>query len=90
MRLTGLLMTSCCLFIWGCPGADPGPNPNEVLAGEWDVTPDDPGDFDGVAYRVTFNADGDLTEILATRLEDGATARRTVTGAVTEVNGSTP
>ena len=76
-------------FVVGCPLFDPLPSPPEaVLAGVWTITPAEPGDFADFSFEGTFNADGQLTEILGTRAEDGATAKLDTTGSTTTLTGS--
>lgn len=81
-----LALCSCLgLFVWGCPSTPTTPD-EAFLEGTWTITPEDPGDFEDVAYEGTFNQDGQLVELKATR-DDGATATLDASGSVTTVEG---
>lgn len=77
-------LIGCVCLIQGCPGTTP--NPAEVLAGTWQLTFDEPGDLEGFDIQLTFDADGQLTEINAEGPE-GGTASLEVDNASTDVDG---
>lgn len=81
-----LALCSCLgLFVWGCPSAPTTPD-EAFLEGTWTVTPEDPGDFENVEYEATFNQDGQLVKLKATR-DDGATATLDASDSVTTLEG---
>jgi len=73
-----------CFTVSGCNIFQPPAG--SVLEGTWTVTPEDPGDFEGVEYEAVFDSRGNLTEITATR-EDGATATLDTSDATTTLEG---
>jgi hypothetical protein len=79
------LLCATSLALVGCPPVITPPA-EAVLAGDWTITPADPGDFDDVMYEATFDDDGQLSEIRAERA-DGATASLDTSDATTTLTG---
>ena len=84
-RVANCLVPTLLVFLVGCPAATPPPE--AVLEGRWSITPADPGEFENFTYEGTFDTDGQLVELEATR-DDGATATLNTTGSVTTLDGS--
>jgi len=61
-------------------------NPAAVLEGLWSVTPEDPGEVEGVEYTATFDGDGQLLELRGIG-PDGGVAVLDTTDSTTEVDG---
>ena len=84
-QVMGLCAVASLAFVVGCPVVTPPPE--AVLEGRWSITPADPGEFEEFTYEGTFDGDGQLVELEATR-DDGATATLDTTGSVTTLDGS--
>lgn len=84
-RVANCLVPTLLVFVVGCPQV--APPAEAVLEGQWSITPDDRGEFENFMYEGTFDSDGQLVELVATR-DDGATATLNTTGSVTTLDGS--
>lgn len=79
-KINGLMLGGWLLLVAGCPGVVVTPVP--VMEGAWC------GSIEDIDYLLTFDANGQLTEIMGTG-PDGGSARFTPQGAQTTQSGST-
>ncbi len=87
MRVMTCLCIGTCALIAGCPTAPPAEeNPAAILEGLWSVTPEDPGEIEGVEYTATFDGDGQLLELRGIG-PDGGVAVLDTTDSTTELDG---
>jgi len=74
-------------LIAGCRTTPPAEeNPAAILEGLWSVTPEDPGEIEGVEYTATFDGDGQLLELRGIG-PDGGVAILDTTDSTTELDG---
>ena len=86
MRLMMCLCLGTCALIAGCPTTPPAEeNPAAILEGVWSVTPEDPGEIEGVEYTATFDGDGQLLELRGIG-PDGGVAILDTTDSTTELD----
>lgn len=72
------------MLIVGCPPI--GPNPAAVLQGVWRLIFDNPGDLEGFDIQLTFDSNGQLTDISAVSPQ-GGTASLDVNNSSTTLEG---
>ncbi len=87
MRVMTCLCIGTCALIAGCRTTPPAEaNPAAILEGLWSVTPEDPGEIEGVEYTATFDGDGQLLELRGIG-PDGGVAILDTTDSTTELDG---
>jgi len=75
------------IAVSGCNIFAPPDNPAAVLEGTWTLVFDEPGDLEGTDIELTFDANGELVEILATGPQGGTASLDVDAATTSEVDG---